>query len=347
MLGKKRNAWRRVAALAFAAVTILTGGAQAQDHSGLYGRAELETDAQRLATAARKIYELGIAPHLTAQEKQAIGDLQLAFPMPEPGDFALDFYAYNEDDAPVAVLPLLSLKTLEDVTTAYAWLHENGHTPGGIDLYFTMLRREDPSGLPGGRFPALLPALGIADDAWKEPGVDDLSLRLRNEAFAFVLLHELGHLVLDHEDYFEITTEQARADEVAADRFALEVLGRTGTPALGAVLLFQAQAYSLPHRGQFETDKAWMDFLHERGTHPLTTDRLRAMSDYSMETMPRIRPQEAQIWGFIGLQLSEVATILDDRELQDCIVKAGEALTLEDLKKRDGPAEALFARVCL
>jgi hypothetical protein len=80
--------------------------------------------------------------------------------------------------------------------------------------------------------------------------------------------------------YAKITKAETRADEVQSDRFAFEVLARSATPPTGAVFYFQAQVYRFRHRGEFPTAKAWDDYLMTVATHPMTVDRIKAMSRY-------------------------------------------------------------------
>ena len=338
--------WIRALAAA-CAIAATAAPAAAQDHSRIYTAAEIDADAERLETAFRKIFELGVKPALTPTEREALKNLQFSFPKPRSGDFAMDFYTYQAGGRNYVVAPILSLKALEDLTTAFAWLYSERLSLEPIDLYYAMIRRADPSGFPGGRYPAILPTLGVPADAYEHAPVDKLSLSLRNEAFAFILIHELGHIVFEHKGYDEITVAQARADETDADRFAFDVLARTGTSAMGATVFFQAQAYSLPNRGQFASEKAWLDFLYKRSTHPLTTDRLRAMARYAAVDMPRARPGEREIWTGVGRRLEQIVAILEDRELQDCIAVAAERGRVEVLKPGARPSETLFREFCL
>ncbi|MBX2853648.1 MAG: hypothetical protein KTR21_01595 [Rhodobacteraceae bacterium] len=333
--------------LAILGLTLLLGlPAKAQDHSRIYSPEELQADAERLSRPINRLNEI-FQDFFTTEEKAALKNLVIEFPQPQKGDPALNFYAFSDFGEKVVVLPLMSLKMLEDVTTAYAYLLSSGLSPGTIDLYFTMLSREDPGSFPGGRYPALLPTLGVPADAWKHPPVDDLSLRLRNEAFAFVFLHELGHIVLKHKSYEDISTSEALTDEIAADRFALDMLERTKTPALGAALLFTAQAFSLPNRGQFDSDRAWIDFQHKKNTHPITTDRLRSFSDYVSNKLSKTRTAESEMWRFIGSGVNEIANNLDDPEMQKCMAAIRDNGTLDDLAPRSGVAISLFEKLCL
>lgn len=339
------------AALAAAALLVPLA-AEAQDHSRLYTRAEIAADAKRLETAFRKGYEVAAEPFLTPAEKAALGNLVFRFPRPEAGDYVLDFYTYSEGGENVVAAPVLSLKALEDLTTAFAWLHTNKYSLDTIDLYFAMLRRRDPAGFPGGRYPKILPTLGVPEDAYKHSPVDQRSLWLRNEAFIFILLHELAHIILNHKPYSEITVAQARADEVAADQFALDVMSRSGITMGGAMIFFQAQVYSLPNRGQFASDAAFVDFLAKRSTHPLTSDRLLAMAEYSEGPLARRRPKERATWVLSGRLLRDMVALIEDRETQDCmaiISEKGRVDVLGAQRAQNGRRQAslsLFKEFC-
>ncbi|MGI9415742.1 MAG: hypothetical protein ACR2PM_18845, partial [Hyphomicrobiales bacterium] len=279
-------------------------------------------------------------------EKAAFAGIRFLFPRPKPKDYVLNFYAFAKDGRAVVVMPLLSLKMLEDLTTAYAWLHRNGYSLGTIDLYFAMLHHRARKDFPGGRYPPPLEALGVPETALKDPKVDENSLAFRNEAFAFILLHELGHVLYKHKGYDEITKAQARADETRSDRFALDVLGRTGTPPLGAVMFFQAQFYSLPHRGLFASAEAWQNYMHKAATHPLTGDRIEALARYVSGDLADSRPKERDIWLFIGKGLNDIVGNLNDMDLQKCMTLVAKNAPMDILRPRKDIAHAQMERIC-
>lgn len=296
--------------------------ARASDLADMYPPGVLAADAARLESAVRKIYALGIEPKLTAEEKAGLRAVTLRFPMPQPGDDPLNFYATADADGrPVVVMPVLSLKALEDMATAYAWVQKQGLRASTIDLYYAMLRHRSPDRFPGGRTPDILTALAIPKNANDDKAVDRLSLSLRNEAFAFILVHELGHVLFRHKGYGEITRQRARDDEVQSDRFALDVLARSATPPLGAVLYFQAQVYRFRHRGEFPTPLAFDDYLMTVATHPMTVDRIQAMARHISGPLATQRGGERAIWVGIGQQLAQVAELLRDGDLARCIAK--------------------------
>jgi hypothetical protein len=328
---------------------LMIGGASspAAELSEMYTRAALEKDAKRLEAAVRKIYELGIKPTLTKAERDQLGDVTFHFPMPKPDDDPLNFYAFrSEDGTAVVVMPVLSLKALEDMTTAYAWVQVKGFRHSTIDLYYAMLRHRPPAKFPDGRYIDVLTALGIPETAYQEPGVDKLSLSLRNEAFAFILTHELGHVLFRHKGYNQITKAQARADEAQSDRFALDVLARSATPPLGAVFYFQAQVYRFQHRGEFASAAAWDDYLMTVATHPMTVERIKAMADHISGPLAQSRGREKVVWMGIGLQLGQVAQFLRDPDLQRCIARVAAEAPFEVLKPAKSDPDWAMQQFC-
>ncbi|MEO0671149.1 MAG: hypothetical protein AAFZ05_03895 [Pseudomonadota bacterium] len=317
---------------ALAVATAVSLPAPAVAYFDMYPPTEIARDAKRLETAVRRIYRIGILPKLTARERAAFDAVRFAFPKPKRDDRSLNFYATWQGGVPTVVMPVLSLKQLEDLTTAYAWLQIKRYSHSTIDLYFAMLSHKLVIDFPGSRYPDILTGLGIPKDALKDKRIDRLSLSLRNEVIAFILLHELGHLLYRHKGYADITKRQAREDELQSDRFALDVLVRTNTPPLGAVLFFQAQAFAMPHRGQFATENEWRTYLNRAATHPLSTERIALMADTFEGPFARRRPSEALTWRSVGSSLRAMKRILENVDQQRCVVATAKAATLADLK---------------
>lgn len=325
---------------------ILVQPAFGADLSEMYANEVLQNDARRLRTAVGKIYELGIKPSLSRSERNGMGDVEFRFPMPKPGDDPLNFYAYRDGSKAIVVMPVLSLKALEDLTTAYAWAQVNGFRQSTIDLYYAALRHRPISKFPGQKYTDVLTALGIPQDAYKQPGVDSLSLSLRNEAYAFIIAHELAHLLFRHKGYAEITKAQARADEVQSDRFALDVLARTATPPLGVVFFFQAQIYRFRHRGEFNSRDAWSNYLMTAATHPMPVDRLKSMASYVSGPLADRRGQEKKLWREIGGLIKQLAVILEDGDLPLCIARVAAEAPWHVLKPGDSDPSWAMESVC-
>ena len=346
---QKRGAVALSLCLALGAALQPARRAQAQDHSAMYAEAALSADAQRLEARVRTLYGL-LTRFLTAKEKKALERVKLSFPPPEKGDYVLEFYTYQDGSRPVVAMPILSLKAVEDLTLAHAYLRYHKGPFGAvadpvaaIDIYFAMMRRKDPAEFANGRYPPILQALGIPLDAYKEKRVGDLATSLRNEAWFFMLAHELGHVIKGHGGgYAEIPAEQARREEADADAFAHELMARSSTPGVGAYFLFAAQAYSLAHRGQFKSEQEWIDFMRKRSFHPLTTERMRALAGFHEGPLAKKRPSERRTWREIAALQRSVADVLDDRQQQDCIAAIGETGDIAALKSGAGSTALLL-----
>lgn len=297
----------------------------------MYNNEELQTDAKRLETAVRKIYKLGIEPILTAEERRGLGRIDFQFPMPRAGDDLMNFYAYHDGKKSVIVMPILSLKSLEDLMTARAYVQKKNLSHGTIDIYYAMLRHRPIFKFKNARYPDILTAMGIPKNAHEEKAVGDASLRMRNDAFAFIMVHELGHALFRHKGYDEITKQQARDDEIQSDRFALDVLNRAGSTPFGAFLFFQAQIYRFRHRSEFKTNGAWTDYLKTVATHPMSVDRLRAFGNYTAKTVAEKRSSERVIWTFVGAGMTQMADYLTDELMQECIAAVAKASPLSIL----------------
>jgi hypothetical protein len=323
--------------LAFLPFLPLTAGAQVYSHE------DLQAEAVRLRNAVLRIYSIGIVPSLTDEELRAAGEFEFSFPLPEPNDPLMDFSATT--DGRTMIMPLMSLKALEDLATAYAWLYHNGYSLSTIDLYFTMLRHRNPADFPGGRFPKILEALGVPPDAYKtDKRVDELSLSLRNEAYAFIIAHELGHIRYAHKPLNQISAQQAQADEIQSDAFALDILLRTKTPPLGPVLFFQAQVYNLLHQADLGATEQERSSALLQMTHPMTTERIRKMSDFIEGPLTRARPDEAALWSDMAAKLRAIIPVMEDEDLAACLVKVAKEAHPDILKPRRGiEADAMLA----
>ena len=298
----------------------------------LYDRQTLEYWQQRYSKSTTRILKEGLEPHLTSQERQALFNLKLSFPLRDPE--LMGFYASYPP--PKIVFPVEGLKFLDDLCIAYAWLWDNNYRLETIEEYVAMLRYKKQSDFPGGRYPKPFEALGIPANALQNQKVDDMSLRLFNSARAFILAHELAHLHYRH-------TGGKVKDEIQADQFAVELLSRTNTIPMGAILFFQALAHLAPNRAQFSSEAAWQKFLEEEKTHPLNSERIRAIANNlnqlasqfpgPSDPNPRLTIETVQ---FVATGLAPVAAYLDDSELQLCVAEMAANADLSTLKPRKG-----------
>ena len=320
-------------ALLFALLIARPLVATAQDPAaGLYDQATLEYWTERYAKSTRRILVEGLFPELRPEEYQVLRQVELVFPV--GADDLIGFYAVWPP--PRVVLPGLSLKLLDDLSVAFAWLWAKGYSLETIEEYVAMLRYKRAEDFPEGRYPQPFPALGIPENALQDQKIDDLSLRFFNSARAFILAHELAHLLYRHQGQGAAVLE----NEIAADRFAVELLSRTGTIPMGMILYFQAMAQWLPNRAQFASDQAWQAYLDKAKTHPLSGERVAAIARALEELAPGFarndpKPQAAiEVVRSIAKSLTKLVDYLEDPELQLCVAESAAEAELAALAPR-------------
>lgn len=303
--------------------------AAAADLSSLYDRSNLEYWGERYKRSTNKILDEVIWPALFSKEQHNLGGRPvLDFPLYAEGEarqHPLSFYAFTNRN--IIVLPVFSLKFLDDLCTAYAWLQIKGYSLETVSEYTAILYYGK---LPSDGFPPPLKALGIPEDALKDPKVDELALAHFVTARTFILLHEMGHVLYDHRD---ANSDESIRYEQQADRFAAKVMQRTPLPPLGMLVWFLADAH-------------WTGFPPRRGTHPLSGERVRALANHIDD------PGLAEQLRRLGKEF------LDDPDIRAGFVATGKAgdlaalaprrpgeLPRRKIESKPGAQEALFSGV--
>ena len=113
--------WRLVVGLSLV-VVCLTGPAAAQDLADLYDPRALDADQDRYASRLDELLRVRLWSFFTSEEQAAFGALQLQVPLVGESGTPFDFYAVGSGGAARVVMPVLSLKFVEDLSLAYAWL---------------------------------------------------------------------------------------------------------------------------------------------------------------------------------------------------------------------------------
>ena len=315
----------------------------------IYTPAQLAQEKPRFEARVRDLYKI-LKSLLSASEQSALQGVELQFPLGDPAAEPFAFYHRG----PVVTMSVFSLLFVEDLCTAYAWLYSKGYSLETVDEYVTMLKYKRAADFPGGRYSPPLTALGVPADAWHDSAVNTLSLRLRNSAYAFIMAHELGHIVKKHRDYADITMAESRRQEAEADAFALDVLSRASEIPMGAILYFQAQAYMMPSLGQYiaegKSRQDWEAAVLKEMTHPLTADRLHELA-LGLENAANHEPRAAErdTLHYIATRLLSIAETLQDADLQQCMAVAAARASPAVLAPRPpGPgATAGFLEKCV
>jgi hypothetical protein len=277
-------------------VAVIALGATAVEARDIYDDAALRRTQASHQRTTQRIFDEVVLPAMTEAEKSQLGAVPpIDFPLRPAGDskdYPLAFYVPPHRRA--ITMPIASLKFLDDICTAYAWLQINGYSLETISEYSAMLRFANE---PPGGFPAPLEALGIPANALDDKQVDNLALGHFVTARTFLLAHELGHVLYAHRGG---SMEHRRQNEIEADRFAFRLMGRTVLPPIGALLFFMADAH-------------W-SYLEEnpQATHPMSGSRVEAAAQWVDD------PAFAQ-------QLRQLGRLLDDPDIRYGFVATGKA----------------------
>ena len=214
------------------------------------------------------------APRFTEEERRRLARVEFRMERRLPG-FEPFAFLYRRDLNQV-IVSAASLLFLDDVMYAYAWLNVKGYDIQSVGDYLMMLRYWDP----GRGRTAKAARRAVHQARSRGPEGRRLSLRAEfNIAVVFALLHEYGHAFHGHEGNAAVAPAVSRINEEAADRFALDVIARTGEVPIGVTELFFTMAYLFENRADFASDAAYQQTLAAR-THPLSPQRLQAFAQH-------------------------------------------------------------------
>jgi hypothetical protein len=316
-------------AMLLSIMLLASSTACANSFASMYDMRTLRQERPRYEQRVGDLYR-SIVALLTDQERRALAGVRIELPLiGAQAGTPVDFYTMGQFGNAAVFMPVLSLVFLEDLAIAHAWLQHHDYRLEIVEEYVTMLRYKKAADFPGGRYPPPLQALHIPPDAMSDEGVNTLALALRNEAYAFILLHELGHVLARHPEYRGVPSELARTPEAEADRFALTVLERADTIPMGMTLWFMAQVNAMASKGQLIADKIvksdadWQAYVKTWVTHPLTVERLSAIALYLEGWSRRVGPEsQRDMLGSIANKLASMAEGFNDSALQGCMVAA-------------------------
>jgi hypothetical protein len=305
----------------------------ARDLSNIYDDAALWAVREKYERSVKGIYDQLILPGLKQSEKRTLQGVRLHHPLrslQKRGEYAgYPFGFFTTADHSTVVMPLFSLKFLHDTCAAYAWLQINGYSIETVSEYIGMLRYGLPKNLPPGRYPSPLEALHIPKDASSNLQVKELTDLHFTTARAFILGHELGHIIHNHPPYTftekrrSWESEEIRRNEAEADSFALDVLEGTGITPLGALVFFLADAHLSPKRVDFGSEQEFKEYFDSYVAHPLTPDRVQLLAN----KMHRLDLEDRAV-------MARIAEFLKDEDIQRSYILSGEATGQDALGPR-------------
>lgn len=317
----------------------------------IYDDATLAHWAQRYPPNIRWNYEELLLANMTREEKLALRGVGLSFPELPPDEMAGTPFVFFATTHPSQItIPVFSVKFLDDLSIAAAYLEVHGFSLETIFDYMALLKYGSPDRCAGGVLPPPLTALQIPDDVLDNKRVDDLAQKILKSTLVWVLAHEAGHVRYGHGGYAGISRREAQRNEMQADEFATELFRRAGVMPAGMVQLFMMLAHVSAHRGDYGSASDWQESVAEH-THPLSMDRLKVMADRFREspgdfvaTEPLPNPESVL---FIADEIEKITRIVEEPALQRFIRLRGLTVTPESLGPRplSDPFAALRARV--
>lgn len=312
----------RAATLAFC-LLLMAAGAGARPLDQLYDDATLAYWQARYPSGVVFNLREVIWPVLTAAERGRLEDVRLRFPTKIEGAEPLAFFARGD----VITLSVASIKLLNDLAIASAWLHHNGYQLTTVYEYVHWLRYG--AAQADGKLVPPLEALCIPDDALDDPEVDQFAQELLKGQIFFILGHELAHVHYGHPGYQGIFSAEARANEAAADAFAMDLFARIGEPPLAMSHFFMIMAHAELSRGDYASEQAWRAAVSRR-THPVSEARLAEIAAHLRAHAARYPPRTADAIA----ELELIAETLADPEMQLFTSQRGREVTLVSLAPR-------------
>jgi hypothetical protein len=265
--------------------------ALAQNVTRLYPREKLEADAARSGEQIQAEYRETILPQLHEEERSALSAVKIEFPLSGPNGDPFEFYT----DGSTIYLPALSLRFYADLCVANAWLNAHEFDGTTVRDYVGVLFREAARS-PRAPLPPVFRTLGVPDNARDEAAVTNRSDRNFGNTIVFLLAHELGHVLKKHPTNLR-DPAQRRAQEIAADQFAIEIMRRMGQLPLGLEFWFDVERIRHVAPLKFPTESEWQKYLADL-RHPVSKERLEALAD-AIEKAPdsfaRIQTDQA-LW---------------------------------------------------
>lgn len=325
---RQAKAWRGVLLAVALCGALVAEIAEAQ----IYSASELGRDRARLVGRIGEMLQTLTRPEYLAPAERHVAGARLMTPDTAPGGDPLGFASFGD----TIIMPVAGLKFLEDLTLAYAWRYYRGQSLEPFDLYLAMLRWRRPDDWPGGRPLDPVAAFGLPPRAWEvDARVGRLSLSLRNEAWAFILAHELAHVLYRHPGNRAVAPAVSLANERQADDWAMTLMERTDTIPMGGVLFFQASAAFYTSRADFPSDRAYAEWQRGGATHPVNSDRLRFIAQRLQASARRqVDAARREQLSFIGDKLEVFAAALADPDIQRTIVHLAQTIDPRELPGR-------------
>jgi hypothetical protein len=299
--------------------------------SAMYTPAEMASERARIESRLSHLHQLLTLPQFLEPDAHFLATVRIDLPDVAPDGDPMGFSAVGQR----VFMPLSGLKFIEDLTMAYAWRYHSGLSLEPFDEYLAMLRWKPEPDWPDGRYIDPLNAFGVPDRIWeRDMAIGELGTSLRNEAWAFILAHELAHVLYRHPGN-RVAASESQANERQADEFAMNLMERSTTIPMGAILFFQATTVFYASRADLPSDREYQRWQRERATHPVNADRLLAIAEHLQRWSKREEnTARRESLSSIGDSLEKFAADLEEPAMQQLIARRGVTGDPSDLKER-------------
>jgi len=154
--------------------------------SSLYSRESLAEAHKLYGPNIEWNYKNAVIPVLRSDERRVLEGVSLDFPLIAPDNrnpFVIDVDLKRQR----IVVPIFTIKFMDDLSIAYAWLMIKGDKESIVSDYIRRLKYRDAKDFPGGRYPTPHEALKIPRDALDNPRVDDISGKILKGTVVYLL----------------------------------------------------------------------------------------------------------------------------------------------------------------
>lgn len=216
------------------------------------------------------IFQTYFIDQLNFDERQKLEDINLTYPLFSQGQASHPCLIRSFPGERRIVLPILTIKFLDDLSVASSWLQYNGYCQETIKDYLAFIKYNSSFTTK-----APLEALRIPEKAWHlDLRIDQHAQKIFKSAILWLIGHEVCHLIENHSTNHEGITCYSESQELVADQYALDVFKRSGTFPIGLKLILSIISRSGKNKNDFYNHKQWQAYLQDTSFHPVSAARL-------------------------------------------------------------------------
>jgi Peptidase family M48 len=317
-------------------LTLLFSESAAGRWEGLYDDTTLNAAFNRYSANIQGMWAADLVGKLPPEERGILAEVRLALPLIGVHKHPFDYYALPGQR--LIVIPILSVKFWDDVSTAHAWLMNRKCSEQAIFDYMALLRYGDVETMAGGHLPTPLAALGVPNDALKNAWVYDVSGKTLKSTIFFLMAHEAGHVIYQNRPHQKTSANPVQMQEMQADSYALDVMQRVGVTPQALAFFFMSSSWFDPVPSDFPSIEEYAAYQREVATHPLSAERLSAIADRletSASEFVKNEPQRLhaeEIVRAAGAAIRQISLGLNDPKLREYQKYRGQHVDLQSLR---------------